>query len=183
MWAAGVEASPLGRLLADRAGAEVDRAGRVKVEPDLTVSGHPELFVIGDLMSLGGLPGVAQVAMQSGQHAARTIVCRLAGRRASQPFRYRDLGTMATISRFRALAVVGPIRSSGLIAWLLWLVVHVAGLIGFKNRVAALANWTVAFLGRGRPQRVITTQQVFARRALELHPTAMPNLRVTSPGQ
>ena len=180
IWAAGVEASPLGRLLADKAGADVDRAGRVKVEPDLTVPGHPELFVIGDLMSLGGLPGVAQVAIQSGRHAAGTIVRRLAGDTAHRPFRYRDLGTMATISRFRALAAVGPVRSAGFVAWLLWLVVHVVGLTGFKNRVAALFNWAAAFLGRGRPQRVITAQQVFARRALEQQPGVVPSAHVPS---
>jgi NADH dehydrogenase len=167
IWAAGVQASPLGPLLAKKTGAEVDRAGRVKVEPDLTILGQPELFVVGDLMSLDGLPGVAQVAIQSGRHAARTIARRVAGDTTRQPFRYRDLGTMATISRFRALAAVGRIQDAGFSAWLLWLVVHVVGLTGFKNRVSALFNWTVAFLGRGRPQRVITAQQVFARRALE----------------
>jgi NADH dehydrogenase len=174
IWAAGVEASPLGRLLADKAGAEVDRAGRVKVEPDLTIPGHPELFDVGDLMSLDGLPGVAQVAMQSGRHAARTIARRLAGDTTHRSFRYRDLGAMATISRFRALAAVGHIRVAGFGAWMLWLVVHVVGLTGFKNRVAALFNWVIAFLGLGRPQRVITSQQVFARRALERQPGAIP---------
>jgi NADH dehydrogenase len=183
IWAAGVEASPLGRLLAERTGAEVDRAGRVKVEPDLTIPGHPEVFVVGDLMSLDGLPGVAQVAMQSGRHAAQTITRRVAGDTARRPFRYRDLGTMATIARFRALATVGRIHVAGFGAWLLWLVVHVVGLTGFKNRVAALFNWTIAFLGRGRPQRVITAQQVFARRALELHPAAMPNVPVGDAGR
>jgi NADH dehydrogenase len=165
IWAAGVEASPLGRLLAGQTGAETDRAGRVKVEPDLTIPGHPEIFVVGD-----GLPGVAQVAIQSGRHAALTIARRVAGDTTHRPFRYRDLGTLATISRFRALAAVGRIEAAGFGAWLLWLVVHVVGLTGFKNRAAALFNWTIAFLGRGRPQRVITAQQVFARRALQLQP-------------
>ena len=183
IWAAGVEASPLGRLLAERTGAEVDRAGRVKVEPDLTIPGHPEIFVVGDLMSLDGLPGVAQVAIQSGRHAAETIARRVAGDTARRPFRYRDLGTMATISRFRALAAVGRIEVAGFGAWLLWLVVHVVGLTGFKNRVAALFNWTIAFLGRGRPQRVITAQQVFARRALQLQPAAMPNVQAAEAGR
>jgi NADH dehydrogenase len=177
IWAAGVQASPLGRLLAEKTGAEVDRAGRVKVEPDLTIPGHPEVFVVGDMMSLDGLPGLAQVAIQSGRHAARTIARRVAGDATRQRFRYRDLGTMATISRFRALAAVGRMRGAGFGAWLLWLFVHVAGLTGFKNRVAALFNWTVAFLGRGRPQRVITVQQVFARRALEQQPGALPAVR------
>jgi NADH dehydrogenase len=177
IWAAGVQASPLGRLLGEKTGAQVDRAGRVKVEPDLTIPGHPELFVVGDLMSFDGLPGVAQVAIQSGRHAARTIARRGAGDSERRPFRYRDFGTMATISRFRALAAVGRVRGAGFGAWLLWLSVHVVGLTGFKNRVAALFNWTTAFLGRGRPQRVITAQQVFARHALQLQPAAMPNVQ------
>jgi NADH:quinone reductase (non-electrogenic) len=176
IWAAGVQASPLGRLLTQKTGAEVDRAGRVKVEPDLTIPGHPELFVVGDLMSFDGLPGVAQVAIQSGQHAARTIARRVAGDTERRPFQYRDLGTMATISRFRALAVVGRIQGAGFGAWLLWLIVHVVGLTGFKNRVSAFFNWTVAFLGRGRPQRVITAQQVFGRHALEQQPKVMPTV-------
>ncbi len=136
IWAAGVEASPLGRLLAERRAPTVDRAGRVKVEPDLTLPGHPEVFVIGDLMSLDGVPGVAQVAIQSGRHAAETIARRLAGDTTRRPFRYRDLGTMATISRFRALAALGRC-AAGFGAWLLWLVVHVAALTGFKNRSPA----------------------------------------------
>ena len=102
IWAAGVQASPLGRMLTERAGATVDRAGRVEVEPDCSLPGHPEVFVVGDLMALNGLPGLAEVAMQSGRHSARTIVRRLRGR-PTKPFRYVDLGTMATIARFRAV--------------------------------------------------------------------------------
>lgn len=166
-WAAGVEASSLGRLVADAAGAEIDPAGRVKVEPDCTVRGHPEVFVVGDLMSLDDLPGLAQVAIQSGRHAAETIVRRIAGDTARRPFRYRDLGTMATISRFRAIAVRGRLRASGFVAWIAWLVVHVVALTGFKSRIAVLFNWTLAFLSDGRPQRAITKQQVFAREALQ----------------
>ena len=128
--------------------------------------------MIGDLMSLDELPGVAQVAIQSGRHAADTIIRRLAGDTTRRPFRYRDLGTMATISRFRAIAVIGRLRVSGFPAWLLWLVVHLVALTGFKNRLSVLFNWTVAFLGRGRAQRVITAQQVFARHALEAHARA-----------
>ena len=172
IWAAGVQASPLGRLLAEAAGIEVDRAGRVKVEPDCTLPGHPEVFVIGDLMSLDKLPGVAQVAIQSGRHAAKAITRRLEGDTTRRPFRYRDRGTMATISRLRAVAAIGHLRISGFSAWLLWLAVHLAALTGFKNRAAVLFNWTVAFLGRGRPQRVITAQQVFGRHALEAQAAA-----------
>ncbi|MBV8946007.1 MAG: NAD(P)/FAD-dependent oxidoreductase [Solirubrobacterales bacterium] len=163
VWAAGVEASVLGSRLAAKSGATVDRSGRVAVCPDCTLPGHPEVFVIGDLMSLGGLQGVAEVAMQSGRHAARTIVRRLHGEDAMRAFRYHDLGTMATVSRFRAVASFGPVRVGGAVAWLLWLVVHLAFLTGFKNRLATLARWTIAFLGRGRPERTITEQQVFAR--------------------
>jgi NADH:ubiquinone reductase (H+-translocating) len=166
-WAAGVEASPLGRLVAEAAGAEIDRAGRVKVEPDCTLPGHPEVFVIGDLMSLEGLPGVAQVAIQSGRHVAETIARRIAGDTTPRPFRYRDLGTMATISRFRAIAVRGRLRASGFVAWVSWLVVHLVALAGFKNRISVLFNWTIAFLSDRRAQRVITKQQVFAREALQ----------------
>lgn len=166
IWAAGVEASPLGRLLAERTGVGLDRVGRVKVEPDLTLPGHPEIFVIGDLATLNDLPGVAEVAMQGGWHVARTIRARLEGHAATRRFRYHDLGSMATVSRFRAIATVGPLRVSGTPAWLIWMFVHLAFLTGFKNRFAVLASWFIAFLGRARPQRAITPQQVFGRQAL-----------------
>ncbi|WP_037411124.1 NAD(P)/FAD-dependent oxidoreductase, partial [Candidatus Solirubrobacter pratensis] len=164
IWAAGVQASPLGAMIAGQVGATVDRAGRVSVRPDCTLPGHPEVFVIGDLMRLDGLPGVAEVAMQSGAHAARTIARRLRGDTRGRPFRYRDLGTMATISRFRAVVSIGRVRLTGLAAWLTWLLVHLVFLTGFKNRFAAAANWAVAFLGHGRRQRTITERQVFARK-------------------
>jgi len=167
MWAAGVQASPLGRLVAEAAGAEVDRAGRVHVRPDCTLPGHPEVFVVGDLMALERLPGLAQVAIQSGRHAAKTVARRLGGDTTERAFHYRDKGTMATVSRFNAIANIGPVRMSGFLAWLMWLAVHLFALTGFKNRAAVLSNWTIAFLGHGRPQRAITAQQVFARRALE----------------
>jgi NADH dehydrogenase len=176
IWAAGVEGSPLGRLVAGAAGAGVDRAGRVQVLPDCTLPGHPEVFVVGDLMSLDGLPGLAQVAIQSGRHAARTIVRRLHGYAVQRPFRYRDKGTMATISRFRAIAVVGPVRTAGFVAWLLWLGVHLLALTGFKHRVFVLLDWAMAFVGRGRPQRTITTQQVFARQIREAQAAAVSSV-------
>jgi NADH:ubiquinone reductase (H+-translocating) len=166
IWAAGVQASPLGRLLAERAGATIDRAGRVEVKPDCSLSGQPEIFVVGDLMALNGLPGLAEVAMQSGHHAARTIVRRLKGREP-KPFHYVDLGTMATIARFRAVVSVGKLQIAGFVGWVMWLVVHVTFLTGFKNRVSALANWVVAFIGRGRRQRTITKRQALARTELE----------------
>ncbi|HST82500.1 MAG TPA: NAD(P)/FAD-dependent oxidoreductase [Kineosporiaceae bacterium] len=173
VWAAGVSASGLGRTLAEQTGAELDRAGRVKVLPDTTLPGHPEIFVIGDMMALDGLPGVAQVAMQQGKYAAKTIIHRLKGEGALPPFRYRDKGSMATVSRFHAVASVGSrVRLAGFIAWLMWLAVHIVYLIGFKNRVTTLMHWAVTFIGRGRSERVATEQQVFARMALAREKTA-----------
>jgi NADH:ubiquinone reductase (H+-translocating) len=159
IWAAGTRASGLGGLLSDADGVELDKAGRVVVEPDCSLPGHPEVFVVGDLMALDDLPGVAEVAMQSGAHAAHTVVRRLEGR-PTKPFRYRDLGTLAVISRFRAVAEVGPLRVGGFAGWLLWLVVHVTFLTGFKNRFGALARWTVSFIGRGRYERALTGRWV-----------------------
>jgi NADH dehydrogenase len=166
IWAAGVAASPLGRMVAEQSGAEVDRAGRVKVLPDCTLPGHPEVFVVGDMMAMN-LPGVAQVAMQSGKFAAKRIVSRLEGRQDDQPFRYFDKGSMATISRFSAIAEIGKLRLTGFVAWLAWLFIHIVYLIGFKNRVTTLLHWFISFIGRGRAQRAITSQQVFARTAMQ----------------
>ena len=166
MWAAGVAGAPIGARLAQAAGTETDRAGRVKVEPDCTLPGHPEVFVIGDLMALDNLPGVAQVAIQSAQHAAKQVTRRLRGEPTGQPFRYRDKGSMATISRFSAVASVGKLRLSGVLGWLLWLVVHLLYLVGFKNRLTTVLHWFVSFAGRGRSERVVTVQQVLARTAI-----------------
>src|SRR4029077_19913541 len=127
-----------GRLLGQAAGAELDPAGRVRVEPDCTLSGHPEVFVIGDLMSLDRLPGVRRVAIQSGRRAAQTIVRRLSGDTIRRPFHYRDLGMLATGSRFRAIGVFGQVRVSGFPAWVLSLAVHLTTLAGFKNRLSLL---------------------------------------------
>jgi NADH dehydrogenase len=165
IWAAGVQASPLGAILAEQASAEIDRAGRVAVSPDCSLPGYPEIFVVGDLMSLNQLPGVAEVAMQSGAHAAHTITRRLKGHTEPRPFKYRDLGTMATIARFRAVASIGRVRVAGFAGWLMWLVVHLAFMTGFKNRIAAVANWGPAFLGRGRRQRALTDQALRTRAA------------------
>ena len=149
----------------------VDRAGRVRVEADCTLAGFPDVFVVGDMMGTG-LPGVAQVAMQSGAYAARVIAARTAGRPVPEPFRYRDKGSMATISRFSAVASVGRLRFSGFIAWLMWLFIHLLYLIGFKQRVTTLLHWSISFVGRGRAERVVTRQQVVARRVLDtLAPT------------
>jgi NADH dehydrogenase len=165
MWAAGVAAPELSRSLAAATGAETDRAGRIKVNPDLTVPGHPEIFALGDMAALDQLPGVAQVAIQGGRYAADQIKRRVAGRDPAGPFRYRDKGSMATISRFSAVASVGRFHFSGFIGWLMWLAVHLLYLVGFKNRVTAVLHWAVSFLGRGRSERVSTYQQAFARTA------------------
>jgi NADH dehydrogenase len=156
IWAAGTSASPLGGRLAGQQAIPLDRSGRVKVNPDCSVPGYPEVFVVGDMMALDDLPGVAEVAMQSGVHAAHTIKRRLKGNDAMRAFHYRDLGTLAAISRFRAVAKIGPLRIGGLIGWLLWLVVHVTFLTGFKNRLGALARWVISFIGRGRYERALT---------------------------
>ncbi|MGK5111729.1 NAD(P)/FAD-dependent oxidoreductase [Geodermatophilus sp. CPCC 205506] len=167
IWAAGVQASPLGRILGEQSGAEVDRAGRVSVQPDLTLPGHPEVHVVGDMMSLDRLPGVAQVAIQGGKYAADAIKRRLDGRPPAEPFRYFDKGSMATISRFSAVADIGKLKFEGFIAWVLWLVVHLMYIVGFKSRITTVLHWMVSFLGRGRSQRVATQQQVYGRLALE----------------
>jgi NADH dehydrogenase len=168
VWTAGIEASPLGKLLAAASTAELDSRGRVKVEPDCSLPGRPEVFVVGDLMALGDLPGMAEVAMQSARHAATTICRRLKGKE-SEPFAYHDLGSMATISRFKAVAEIGPLSIGGFIGWIIWLVVHLTFLTGFKNRASALAHWAVSFLGRDRSERTITEQQVIARQVIQWH--------------
>src|SRR5215213_6998653 len=167
IWAAGVQASPLGRMLGEQSGAEVDRAGRVAVQPDLTLPGHPEVHVVGDMMSLDRLPGVAQVAIQGGRFAADAIKDRIAGRPTKPEFHYHDKGSMATISRFHAVADIGSLKFQGFIAWVLWLVVHLFYIVGFKSRITTVLHWAVSFLGRGRSQRVATQQQVYGRLALE----------------
>jgi NADH dehydrogenase len=166
IWAAGVQASPLGRILAEQTGAPLDRAGRIGVNPDLTLPGHPEVFVVGDMISLDNLPGVAQVAIQGAKYAAKEIDSRVKGQPSQPPFKYYDKGSMAIISRFRAVAMVGKLRLTGVIAWLMWLAVHLVYITGFKNRVTAVLHWFVSFLGRGRSERTTTEQQIFGRAAL-----------------
>ncbi|WP_430332589.1 NAD(P)/FAD-dependent oxidoreductase [Rhodococcus sp. ACT016] len=170
VWSAGVQASPLGRQLGEQSGAEVDRAGRVHVNPDLTLPGYPNVFVIGDMMSLDRLPGLAQVAMQGGKYAAKEIRAGLDGARPGdrQPFKYFDKGSMATISRHSAVAKVGKLEISGFIGWIMWLVIHLMYLIGFRSRLSTVISWTVSFLGRGRAQMASTEQQVFARNAIDV---------------
>jgi NADH dehydrogenase len=161
IWAAGVTASPLARMLADQAGVEVDRAGRIEVLGDLSVPGHPEVLAIGDMVSVRQpdgsalvLPGVAPVAMQEGRYAARAIRARLAGQEP-KPFKYVDKGNLATIGRARAVADVKGIHLSGFLAWATWLVVHLWYLIGFQNRVLVVIRWAVSFFTHGRGARLI----------------------------
>ena len=167
VWAAGVEASPLGRLLARQSGAAVDRAGRVGVNADLTLPGHPEVFVVGDMINVDNIPGVAQMAIQTGKYAAQEIRNRIEDKPSEGPFRYWDKGSMAVIARFSAVAMIGRLRFTGFLAWLLWLGVHLVYLTGFKSRVSALLHWTVSFVGRGRSERTATEQQIYARAALK----------------
>jgi NADH:ubiquinone reductase (H+-translocating) len=156
LWTAGVEAPPLAAALARSAGAQQDRAGRIKVEPDLTIAGHPEIRVVGDLMSLEKLPGMAEVAMQSGAYAGRRIRYAIEGRtRPPRPFRYRDLGSAAYISRGRAVVKAGPLRASGRLGWLIWLFIHIMFLTGFRSRVGALMSWAVVFASGSRRERAV----------------------------
>ena len=156
VWAAGVQASPLAALLAHATGAEVDRAGRVATLPDLTLPGRPEVFAVGDMVTLHGLPGVAEVAMQGSLHAANTIVRRLRGDTDALPFKYRDLGSVAAIGRFRAICSVGRLRLSGFAGWVVWMFVHLAFLNGWSNRVATTTRWLRWLLGHNRAERVFS---------------------------
>lgn len=156
IWAAGVAASPLGRAL----GVPLDRTGRVAVEPDLSVPGHPEVFVVGDLACFthqtgAPLPGVAQVAMQGAQCAAANVRRRLDGR-PTEPFRYRDFGNMATIGRASAVADLGWARFAGYPAWLAWLFIHLVWLVGYRSKVSVLLQWATSYLTYQRSVRLIT---------------------------
>lgn len=172
VWAAGVAASPLGRLLADAVGAEVDRAGRIRVEPDLSLAGHPEISVVGDLAAAMShapgkdpkpVPGVSPGAKQMGRTAAANVLHRLAGE-PTEAFRYRDYGNLATIGRNSAVVDLGtpfgPLRFSGKLAWLFWLFAHVYFLIGFRNRLVVLMDWASAYWSFRRYARVVADVDV-----------------------
>ncbi|WP_271188378.1 NAD(P)/FAD-dependent oxidoreductase, partial [Nocardioides luteus] len=176
IWAAGVQASSLGKTLSEQTGAELDRAGRIAVNRDLTLPGHPEIFVVGDMINLDHLPGVAQVAIQGGKHAAKTIKNRLRSKPEPGDFKYFDKGSMATISRFNAVLTMGRFKLSGVLAWFGWLLVHLAYLTGFRNRLTATLHWMMSFIGRDRSERTTTMQQIFAREALERVPGGMAAL-------
>jgi NADH dehydrogenase len=165
VWSAGVSASPLGRQIAEQSTAEVDRAGRVKVQRDLSIPGHPNVFVVGDMAAVEGVPGMARGA----KHVADTIKAELKGANPTErePFKYFDKGSMATVSRFSAVAQVGRLEFGGFIAWLAWLVLHLVYLVGFKTKITTLISWTVTFLSTQVGQLMITEQQAYARTRIE----------------
>ncbi|CAM3064302.1 NAD(P)/FAD-dependent oxidoreductase [Skermania piniformis] len=171
VWSAGVQANPLGKLIAEQSdGTTTDRAGRVIVEPDLTVKGHPYVFVIGDLMSVPEVPGMAQGAIQGAVYATKRIKESLRGEddpANRKPFKYLNKGSMATVSRFSAVAQVGKFEFGGFIAWLAWLVLHLYYLVGQKNRLTTVMAWTLSFLGKGRGQMTITERWIYARQAMQ----------------
>ena len=160
LWTAGVEAPAFATALADATGAERDRAGRIVVQPDLTIAGHPEISVIGDLMSLDRLPGVAEVAMQAGLYVGSRIRHRALREEFGRPFRYHDLGSAAYIARGNAVMSAGPLRLSGFPGWVGWLFVHIAFLTGYRNRLGAILTWWAAFTRDRRRERAFTTQEV-----------------------
>jgi NADH:ubiquinone reductase (H+-translocating) len=165
LWAAGVTASPLARLLGEKTGAEIDRMGRVTVEPDLTLPNHPDVFVIGDMAMVAGddgkpLPGVAPVAMQQGRYAAKQILARLKNQ-SLPPFEYRDRGSMATIGKAAAVAQFGRVKLDGFIAWLVWLFIHLMYLVGFQNRALVLFTWAFHYMTAQRRARLITGESPF----------------------
>ena len=172
VWAAGVQASPLGAMLAGQCeGTEVDRSGRVVVQPDLTVTGHPNVFVVGDMAAVPNVPGVAQGAIQGAQYATKTIKRSLKGTddpAMREPFKYWDKGSMATISRHHAVAKVGKLEFGGYIAWLAWLFLHLLYLVGFKNRLSTLFSWILTFTSHSRSQLTTTSQWVYARLAMNI---------------
>ncbi len=155
IWAAGVQASPLAGMLAESSGASTDRAGRIEVLADLSLPGHPEVFAVGDMASVQELPGVCEVAMQGGLHAANTIKRRLKGR-DSLPFTYRDLGSAAAIGRFKSIVSFRGVRLSGLAGWAVWFFVHIGFLNGFGNRASTMVRWFRAMVGHARPERVFS---------------------------
>ncbi len=159
LWAAGVQASPLGKLLEGRAGAKLDRAGHVLAEPDLSIAGHPEILVVGDLAALvqdgKPVPGLAPAAIQEGRYAAKLIQARLRNEK-TKPFRYLDKGSLATIGRNEAVANIGPLKFSGPVAWLAWLFIHILFIVGFENRLLIAMQWAYGYFTHNRGARLIT---------------------------
>jgi NADH dehydrogenase len=172
LWTAGVQAPALARRVADATGAQQDRAGRIEVTPELTVPGHPEISVIGDMMSYQRLPGVAEVAMQGGLYVGHRVKRECAGKTVKHPFRYRDLGSAAYISRGKAVISVGRLRMSGFLGWLAWLFIHIAFLTGYRNRLGAILTWTLAFSRETRRERAFITPVIDA--AVDVYAPAAP---------
>ena len=172
LWTAGVEAPPVAAALAAATGAHTDRAGRIMVEKDLTIPGHPEISVLGDMMSLDKLPGVAEVAMQAGLYTGHRLRRRAAGNMAEKPFRYHDLGSAAYISRGRAVVSAGPLKVGGFVGWVIWLFIHIAFLTGYRNRVGALLTWWLAFAPQPAPRAGL--HHPATRDAGRLHAAAGP---------
>ena len=160
LWTAGVEAPPIAKALATATGAKQDRSGRILVDKNLTIPDHPEISVLGDMMSLDKLPGVAEVAMQSGLYTGNRVRRRISGDIEEKPFRYRDLGSAAYISRGRAVVSAGPLQVGGFVGWVIWLFIHIAFLTGYRNRIGALFTWWFAFTRDIRRERTFTTQQI-----------------------
>ena len=183
LWAAGVAASPLARMLAAASGSEVDRAGRLLSAPDLALPGHPEVFAIGDMVSLEGVPGVAQAALQEGHYVAKLISGRLDGKSPPAPFSYRDKGSLAVLGRSWAVADVRGLQLAGRVAWLIWAVVHIAFLVDWQKRFEIIRRWFWEFVTEGRQERVISVVSLLpeeaARAELE---TARARLAERDPG-
>jgi NADH dehydrogenase len=173
IWAAGVQASPLAKMLAEATGAETDRAGRVTVNPDCTLAGHPEVFAVGDMVSLNRLPGVAQPAIQEGKYVGKAIKARLAGKSTIEPFKYVDKGSMATIGHLHAVADAFGMKFTGVIGYTMWGCVHVTYLVGWGNRLGTVYNWARSLtFTKKRAHRIITFEQ--AKQELDTAPGAAP---------
>lgn len=161
IWSAGVSASPLGKILAEQTGAETDRPGRVVVNDDMSVGNKKNIFAIGDMSNRENLPGVAQVAIQGGEYVADVIKNEVSDENYQRtPFSYYDKGSMATVSRFSAVAKMGKLEVTGFVGWLMWLAVHLMFLVGFRNRLVSVVSWGLNVLNRNRWQLVATRQQL-----------------------
>lgn len=170
IWSAGVSASPLGKMVADQAGVEADRAGRVSVNDDMTVGDFNNVYIIGDMMSLNRLPGLAQVAIQGGEHVAKLIETKVDEESTAdekEPFEYFDKGSMAIVTRFNAVVKLGKTEFSGFPGWLAWLALHLTYVVGLRSRLAVLVNWAANILSRNRGNLEITTQQRIARNLID----------------
>jgi NADH:ubiquinone reductase (H+-translocating) len=177
LWSAGVEAPPLAAAVAKATGAERDRAGRILVEDNCTIPGHPNIYVVGDMMSLRKLPGVAEVAMQSGLYVGHRIRKQVAGQQEDKPFSYHDLGSAAYLSRGKAVVSAGPLKTGGFLGWWVWLFIHIGFLTGYRNRVGAVLSWWFAFTRDLRRERTFTTEYIDTTR--DIYTSTPPLLKDT----